>query len=263
MISSIVQPFRYRFSTSLRNYSKSATAIPGLGVFQNFLGDSQKEKLQLNSAGLFQRILTASEEASKISTRTHLSRYHNLSSQESYQLVKVEDVNGRKVTGQHFAKYGEEGHQLTYFIANANIPTFIKEDLVPRVLRVPAVEALSSQDPLDWNLTFNTYATTKDRSAQLSGFDFHKDIPSNGEITMIYSLGVTSMFQIRLPEKPDQIHSFPLNSDSLLLLSKEARWDYEHRVVPVTLTTNHFLFKTQLESIRRISIVLGCSKLVT
>lgn len=257
-------------ATSAFSTLEKKSSIHGLKVFHNFLGTSYKNEIQEKSVDLFQKILSNLHSAPGQQATTYLSQQHNLKTKEYYWLVKIANENElnskpgiqSNVYGQHFKKYGEEGHTLTYFIGNQNLPEFIRTGLVNRVLEIPEVNELSEDSPLplDWNFTFNTYAMAKDESSKLPGFDFHKDIPSNGAITMIYSIGARSEFQIRHPEKPSEAHAISLDSDSLILLSGPARWDYEHRVVPVKIEKNCPLIEIQNEAIMRISLVLGCSK---
>ncbi len=224
-------------------------AIPGLHVFHSFLKNDKV--VQEKAINLQKAILQSSSMGSLQSDRTYLSRYHNLKSSEQYSLVTVADESGHKITALYFKKYGEEGHHLTYFIGNNNIPGFIRNDLITRVSRIPQVSALG--DRLNWNFTLNTYAVAGERMA---GFDYHKDVASNGEISLIYSLGAPSVFQIRHPEQKHLFKSMTLHPNMLIVLSQEARWDYEHRVVPVKVEHHSPL----ANAIGRISLVLGCSK---
>ena len=41
-------------------------------------------------------------------------------------MVSLDNSGGEKLTAQHFKRYGEDGHELTYFIGNENIPPFVK-----------------------------------------------------------------------------------------------------------------------------------------
>lgn len=250
---------------SLRCYSTAkfiGSSIPGLKIYPNFLEAPSHKELQERALRLHQKILSHLHDSSTQSCTTHLSKQHNLTSKEYYRQVQIEDEDGANIRGQHFEKYGEEGHKLTYFIDNINLPNCVRTGLLPRVLQIPEISSLAPTSyPLNWNFTFNTYSTLENRPGKLAGFDFHKDIKSNGEITMIYSCGAPSEFQIRLPQEPAGVQTFPLLSNSLVLLSKEARWDYEHCVVPVTVETDPSPLKNELASIKRISLVLGCTRL--
>lgn len=237
-------------------YSKVATAIPGLHVYQNFLEADAKCSLQKEAIQLHHAISTDAAGGSVRRGKTYLSKYQNLKSDEYYRLVKVDDGEA-ELQCQYFERYGEDGHQLTYFIGNSNLPSFIKSQLIPRVLEIPEVVALTQSKPLNWNFTFNTYTSTANQSARIAGFDFHKDVASNGEATMIYSMGAQSKFHIRLPSEADKIHAFALQPNSLILLSREARWDYEHCVVPVEIADSLPLFASEVETIWRTSLVLG------
>jgi 2OG-Fe(II) oxygenase superfamily len=245
------------FSTFVAGYSKLATPIPGLHIFHDFLRTDKQCKLQKKVINLQNAIVSSSTTGSLQRCKTFLSQYHNLNSDEYYRLVEVDDTSGRKIRCQYFEKYGEDGHKLSYFIGNKNLPKFFQNNLVPRVLQIPEVIAITQGEPLDWNFTFNSYATTESRPSKLAGFGFHKDIESNGEVTMIYSMGAQSEFQVRHPRNIDESLTIPLLSNSLVLLSEEARWDYEHRVVPVVVNDSISLLENEVENIRRMSLVLG------
>ena len=59
------------------------------------------------------------------------SSQHNLKSEETYVALQVPDVTAASTKHvpllrcEHFAKYGEKGHELSYFRGNANIPCAI------------------------------------------------------------------------------------------------------------------------------------------
>lgn len=245
------------FST-VASHGNAPVSVPGLHVYYNFLRSEQKDALTASSIALHRAIETQTSDARKLKCKTYLSQYHNLTSDESYRIVQIKDGNERTISCQAFEKYGESGHKLTYFIGNQNLPQFLSNHLIPRVLQIPEVTAITHGDPLVWNFTFNSYAATKDQT--LAGFDFHKDIESNGEVTMIYSLGVQSQFQIRNPSCITELLAIPLLSNSLVLLTQKARWDYEHRVVPVTVANAPPLILNQTHRVLRLSLVLGFKK---
>lgn len=255
MIFSLLRQMQGCISKNAAYYSQLTTPIPGLHIYHDFLETDRKCDLQKEAIKLHHAI---SSDTTVEHKKIHRSQSHNLPSHEYYRLVSFNDQEKMKITCQYFEKYGEDGHKLTYFIGNNNLPNFIKSMLISRVLEIPEVIALSQNKLLNWNLTFNVYASELNQPrTEIPGFPFHKDIPSNGEATMIYSIGAGSEFQMRHPANADKIHAYPLYPNSLILFSKEARWDYEHRVVPVEIVDSPPLFTTALEKIWRISLVLG------
>jgi hypothetical protein len=227
-------------------------AIPGLRYYPKFLENPQQNLIQQKSSELFGKIIN------NVKNSPTLSLKHNLKSKEYYLSSQIMEDDS-KIQCQYFEKYGEEGHTLTYFMGNNNIPKFIKNEIIPKVLEIPEVKTLRVKSMLSWNFTFNTYSLTTSQTKKMSGFPFHKDIDSNGIITMIYSIGATTEFQIRHPKDPNSVHRIPLTTNSLVLLSGESRWDYEHCVVPSNIEVDNFNFATEVESIKRISLVLGCT----
>ncbi len=260
MALSLIQKTARCISSSTRCYSELTTSIPGLYIYRDFLRPVQGTDLQKNAINLHKEIVENSANALNHQCKTFLSQYHNLKSDEYYRLVEVDDSSGRKIEGQHFQKYGEDGHKLTYFVGNKNLPGFLMNGLLSRVLRIPEIMAIKQDKTLNWNFTFNTYAAANNGLSKLAGFDFHKDIESNGEVTMIYSIGAPTKFEIRHPNYIAESQTIPLLSNSLVVLSKQARWDYEHRVIPVTIEDSAPLIENEVESVRRISLVLGFAR---
>ena len=241
-------------------FNKLPTPISGLHVYRQFLEPKYADALQSKAVGLCQAILNQSSSAPSHRCQTFLSKYHNLKSDEYLRPIKIDDEPNGKIRGQYFERYGEDGHTLTYFIGNRNIPRFLPNTLITRVLHLPEVMEITQNRLTEWNLTFNTYATSKKCDSTLPGFDFHKDIESNGEVTLIYSIGSPAEFQIRHPETVEKICRIPLLHNTMVLLSNEARWDYEHKVVPNKISDDFSLLETEIESVRRMSLVLGFKK---
>ena len=244
------------------------TAVPGLHFISDFIDKEAQRRLEASAYQLHHKI-THSEDSTLFAGKTHLSKYHNLSSSEYYRLVTFEEA-GAKINAQYFAHYGEDGHKLTYFIGSDNIPGFVKTGLAAPMEELTAVEALKTEKAfypsasqshpyvLQWNLTFNVYSPAKTTPHRVAGFPFHVDIKSNGDITAIYTLLSAATLEIRKKGTSETPHAFTLTPGSLLLLSQEARWDWEHRVTPTEIASSK-LDDTLTDSISRMSLVLGCS----
>src|SRR5437868_4119763 len=93
--------------------------VPGLRVFQNFLVVAQQKELIRASLEFQDKIRSHSQQANKIKARTYLSKQHNLSNDEFYQLIALKDLD-HEIMLQYFNTYGEDGHELTYCIGNKN-----------------------------------------------------------------------------------------------------------------------------------------------
>lgn len=254
MVFSLIRHSQRGFTTAFAPQERFQTIVPGLVIYRNFLGKKLPEMTE-KAVDLHLNIAEDLKRSHGEIRKTHVSKQHNISSERSYQLVKVREAAGKVLQGQHFLDYGDLGHTLTYFIGNGNIPDFIKEELILRIQEIAEVKALGEVEKLNWRFTFNAY---KAGNQKLSGFAFHKDIASNGIITLIYSIGARSLFQIRLPGEPLTTQAFPLVSDSLVLLSGEARWNFEHSVIPVDIRSDSLLDR-RVKEIRRFSLVLGCA----
>ena len=231
--------------------TKSNVGIPGLRFVKNFFSESERTQLIFLLQDLRKNLNIHSNRVPFT-----ISKKHNLTSEEKYKNVILTD--GKR--GQFFPNYGEEGHELTYFIGNKNMPGFIKERVVSRLYDLDEIKALQQQKHsvptlgaglptavgLDWNLTFNTYLRNNTASNLIAGFPFHIDIASNGEITLICSITSTATLELRKKGEQNASHSISLTQGSLLLLSNEARWEWEHR-----------LLKTE-NGDTRFSLVFGC-----
>lgn len=220
--------------------------IPGLVYQENFLSENVRQSLYVQALRLHDKICIHRKGAS-----FHKSEGHNLPFERHYRLLYFGDTPGRKINAQNFVDYGSPGHELTYFINNQNIPSCVHEELISRISQIEPVQALTSETgaPLNWRFTFNVY---KDQDAKQAGFDWHKDIATNGEITSITTIFGDATFQIRSEDKTSDLatYSLPLTPGSIVLLSGDSRWRWEHRVLSQETST--------ADSIGRISLVLGC-----
>lgn len=220
--------------------------IPGLVYQPKFLAENVRQSLYTQALRLNDKICIHREGPS-----FYKSHGHNLPFERHYRLLNFEDIPGRKINTQNFVDYGSPGHELTYFINNQNIPSFIHDELISRINKMESVQALASQTetPLNWRFAFNVY---KEGGAKQAGFDWHKDITTNGEITSITTIFGNATFQIRPEDKSSYsaTYSLPLTPGSIVLLSGDSRWKWEHRVLSQEPSLT--------DSIGRISLVLGC-----
>ena len=195
-------------------YKSFNTEISGLYMYNNFLPKNQKNNIEERSTDLNKSILN------NYNNKSVLSKHRNLKSNEYYCPVEITD-GSRKIKAQYFDKYGNERHKFTYFKGNDNVPSFIKTLLIPNIINVPEIKDMTEHKTLDWNFTFNNYS-------DMSEVGFHKDIKSNGEITMIYSLLSDAIFEIL---NYDITNAYKFPSNTLLIMTGAARWNHEHRVL--------------------------------
>lgn len=214
----------------------------GLCVRSHFMAPAGYRQLVRKSIALDYKLHRAAQAAIAENGRTYLSRQHNLPTQEHFKRLRID-----KSECQYFERYGEEGHRLTYFIGNKNLPDFIRP-LVQAVDTLPEVMTYCGE--LERNFTFNTYRAVNTTRA---GFDFHVDTPSNGEITTIYTLLSEAVLEMRVKGQKLPSFSCVLEPNSLLLLSGDARWLWEHRVLTQEAPNQH-------SDIQRISLVYGCKR---
>lgn len=80
---------------------------------------------------------------------------------------------------------------------------------------------------IDFNsLTIRTYYPGK-------GIGYHIDNDKAGEVITIYSMLAEATMNLRLPKAKTAEMQIVLYPNSLLTLSGEARWQYEHQILPV------------------------------
>jgi alkylated DNA repair dioxygenase AlkB len=99
-------------------------------------------------------------------------------------------------------------------------------------------------------MTLNTYSMG---AAEVPGFPYHVDLPANGPITMIATLRRGATLELRHKDAaagttPERII---LQPGSLVVLSGEARYEWEHRILSSPGSGGE-------EGISRVSIVFGC-----
>jgi hypothetical protein len=151
--------------------------ISGLLFVKNFIDDGARKLMLEESIALNHQIGTMSTKVVKV----HKSQGHNLPFERHYKLIRFKDTGSdAMLNAQTFTDYGSDGHDLTYFMGNENIPEFIKNHLLYKVNDLEPVQELSRQKngiPLNWRFTFNVYNNDVEKQA---GFDWHKDIAANG-----------------------------------------------------------------------------------
>lgn len=195
---------------------------------KNFLPSNLARFYQCYGKILGQRI---NQSRDQIDRRSFISKKHNLPSEEIYHKISF---NGYQ--GQHFDFYGHQGHKLTYFFGVKNIPS-----QVHKILQFYFTLENVDEDPScleGINFTFNQYLPKIEHT-----FPFHKDIPSNAERTIIYSVGAPALFEL------DNGVSVEMEHNSLITLKSVARWNLCHRIT------------SKSNSLPRYSYVFGINNL--
>ncbi len=224
--------------------------IPGLFVFHDYLTPSESNSLIEKSLELYEWLEDESATTHQLrkaeipQPEFVRSAKHNLASEEFYTSLTLREANQRSIHCEYFPRYGEIGHSLCYFRGNTNLPDFVY-DILPLITSTMQDAGLKKDKELIWKLTMNFYKTL---DGVVAGFPFHVDIPANGVVTMILNIQREVLFQIAKDEKVFDINLLP---GSLLVLSGESRYQWKHRVLPMTsnASTNG--------DIERISLVLG------
>lgn len=192
----------------------------------------------------------------KVKTTTYLAKQHNLATDDFYQKIRLSDEGGKMLDAQHFAKYGDHGHSLTYFIGTSNVPHYVRSNLIPSLekLNPPLNENASSLKGTDWRFSFNIYRGTH---TQRAGFPWHIDTASNGESTVIYTLLSEAKMELKRPEDSSAVYTVTLPPNSLLVLGGEARWKWQHRVLSENIDAESSAALANETAVKRLSLVLG------
>ena len=225
--------------------------IPGLFLVSDCFTASQCNTMIQEALDLYQRLEKAS--VSQNVQQAHIpqpefvqSERHNLSSEELYMSIKLDEDN-KELRCEYFPRYGEDGHALAYFRGNDNLPDFIHKELLGQLHKLMCDLALVElEKKMHWKLTLNYYKSTGNTVA---GFPFHVDIPANGVVTMIVNIQREAQFQIA---KDEILREVIIPVGGLLVLSGESRYVWKHRVLPMGSSQ----LSTQ-DDIERISLVLG------
>jgi alkylated DNA repair dioxygenase AlkB len=242
-------------SIGRRLFSSQASFPPGLRLIENFLPASKEIILRNKSLELVQQISSAIKHSQMVKTKTYLSKQHNLETEEFYHKIRLTDENRKNLEAQHFAKYGDDGHSLTYFIGNSNIPHYVQTQLIPSLekLQPPIHEpSLASKSP-QWRFSFNIYRSV---NSQRAGFPWHFDTASNGTATAIYTLLSEAHMELKQPSDSSAAYKIALPPNSLLILSGEARWKWQHRVLSENNDSGPL--SGDEAPVKRLSLVLGC-----
>lgn len=263
-------------------------AIPGLVLLRNFVTKTEQKAVTDEVRNLALAVDAAASGSRLLPMR---SPAHNLDSLEEFVRVKMslqgdctfqDDASApssknANISCEHFSKYGD-GHQLTYFRGNANIPRLgLGRDWLGRLGSLPwvAQELAEQRDqrgkeagaPVKWRMTLNHYlpheADSPSQTVERVGFPWHRDLDANGAASMILALGSAGKLEFGRASEPAQsdgllasheqqsvepLAEVTVHPGSLLVLTGAARWQLIHRVVP----------EGGAEVPERLSLVFGC-----
>jgi hypothetical protein len=224
--------------------------VPGLFVYSNYFPPPQRSRVlaeSLRIANVLNNVIADGAELTKVGIPQPgfvRSAKHNLQSEEQFTRVTLSEPAGRDIRGEFFPRYGEDGHALCYFQGNDNLPDFVHGELLDGIRQtIEAEKLVAPGQPLKWKLTMNFYRNV---GGVVAGFPFHVDIPSNGVVTMILNVQREALFQIA---RGETLKDVPLRVGALLVLSGESRYEWKHRVLPMSGGTGGGL--------ERVSLVLG------
>jgi hypothetical protein len=267
--------------------------VPGLLMIRNFVSEAEQPAVLASVARLRQLIALSIGSAQEVpldwdsanAVRTAMkvkSTAHNLPTPEFYQTVRIARQNdtldllsdnfsspsGSIISGmlqaECFEKYGEDGHVLTYFRLNKNLPA-VGRMLAHRLIsRLPGLlkqnettlfNLLNKPNWTDrrWKMTLNFY---DDVGSKRAGFPFHTDLPANGQSSFILGFQSSATIEFKRNDSEankDVVLSHTLLPGELVVLSGDVRWNWMHRVLPTAKdAVDGLLFSP------RSSIVLGC-----
>ena len=287
---------RHISSSRYQHQHQQATPI-GLQYFPGFITPEERIELTQCSLNLLEKVhqFRKLSEAAAVKTTTSLSQQHNLSSDEYFERIEITDNSHEdddkkiKRRAQYFDTYGDHGHELTYFMNNSNIPSFVTKKLISKLIEVKEIQDLADDtSTLSWMFTFNVYKSV-DRKGVVPGFPYHVDSDFNGDVTVILTLLAPAFMELRPLSLSHTSPSIAIEEErrkkesadadaaqrgrriellpgSLLLLSGEARWQWQHRVLPGTALTAAAAAAAADDddddegggAVKRISLVLGC-----
>lgn len=251
-----------RFFATTMSSNRVLNSISGLNIYSNFLSQLEEKDLQGRVMALHQKILSSWHSSPIEKSNTSAPSYYWSDKVVNAPIKVVEE--GDNIIGQHFEKHSMESHKWTVFEGNQNIPWFIKNGILSQILKLREVQAFKQAQPLDWTFTLNTYGILNECyylqerpiGAETMGGQRVADLKD--DMTMIYSSGVESEFQIRSVEWPSQLKSYPSNN-SLVIVKKEDCLDKKFYVKPLVKSRTQPLQDKAPDSIGRIDLVFSCS----
>src|SRR5262249_24682025 len=138
--------------------------IPGLLLFHDYFSAEQRTLLVRQALELYDRLeekLTPQPTLKKASIPQPAfarSAKHKLSSEEHYARLHLAETNQREIRCEYFPRYAEDGHALCYFQGNANLPAFVRDEVIGQVRQMVEQEGfVTHEQPLTWKLTMNFY----------------------------------------------------------------------------------------------------------
>jgi len=237
--------------------------LPGLFIEEEYLDKDLHEKVFVET----RLASTLANELAHQSKQTFVSPAHNIPIRSEYVPVKV-PLRGfysskssctPKLSAEHFSHYGE-GHRLTYYRGNDNIPQLeLPDDFLGKMSSIKGIEnelegSRSLSEPPKWRLTLNhypapsTHQSDKEKPVR-AGFPWHRDLEANGASSMILGLGSPGRLEfgkepnsqpppadnrVERPDLVEAVRSIELQPGSLLILTGPARWHLVHRVLNCT-----------------------------
>lgn len=267
--------------------------IPGLQLYHSVFNASMQECLVRNIHAITKQLFSDHQSNSQDSILAHIpqpksvrSSAHNLAEERFFRPVQVEDFSSdarSMIKCEHFQTYGSDNHSLTYFQRNRNIPLFARRGIIEPILidmdvvQETALEIGKDLQRLEWRMTMNCYSaenantgvvnasTAHGHTAAMDAtlFPFHIDIPQNGIITMVLTLGSQGCIQFAATDEYAKAHqhespptedcpeTIVLPTGSMLVASGPSRWDFMHRVIAATS-------ENDLPRSPRYSLVFGC-----
>lgn len=208
--------------------------LPGLILKENYLAEYEQLLHQRVFAEAVKASELAQEMAAKSSRPAMESPAHNIPIRSEYVPVELElsglfhqdsssssiSNNNNLMSAENFSHYGD-GHQLTYFRGNKNIPRLgLPLDFLDQLSRLNVIEQEVREsrqrlnqrrtttttsrgvghgdEKMKWRLTLNYYPSSgnsNNKDTSRVGFPWHRDLEANGASTMILGLGSAGQLQ--------------------------------------------------------------------
>jgi len=161
--------------------------------------------------------------------------------QNHYKIVMY-DRDSCSLKDMHYLENSvDQGHDFIYFFGKMNVPNFIKDLNIDEVCKKSQITT-----DRNYNCGINLY---KSLNGIQTGLKWHTDLKIHGNPIIIYSLLNSCIIEFR--DNKNNIFSIDFDPMSCIVLSDDARWNYQHRILEKQTS------KDKNNKITRMSISFG------
>lgn len=209
---------------------------PGLHILPNFLSKNTYDILRSHLVHMYNNAIYQKQFIEPLSKNEIRNNGLNVMTSENHYFFPKDNM--------HFLENSVcKGHDFSYFFGKNNVPNFIKYNVNINEL----CKSVHLPNPINYNCGVNFY---KSCNKIQTGLKWHTDLSLHGDVIILFGFLNSSKLEFRRPLSVNPEYSFEFSQSSCVIISNDARWKYEHRVVEKETNVNN-------NEISRISLSIG------